>query len=131
MLRNTPRNEILKSPMERLCSRKTRTILPIATKELKPRIVEGVTGELKKLRIEQGVYADRISNPMKPLGVGEKVRMQKGHRDWVPAKVVAKTEFPRSVIVRTTEGNSYRRNFHHLRRMKAVTIHITDGIVSN
>lgn len=30
-----------------------------------------------------------------------------------------KTEFPRSVIVQTNEGNSYRRNFHHLQRSKA------------
>ena len=121
MWRNTPRNEILKSPMERLCSRKSRTILPIATEDLKPKVVEGVTDELKKLRIEQGVYADRISNPMEPLQVGEKVRMQKGHRDWVPAKVVAETEFPRSVVVRTDEGKSYRRNYHHLRRTKSET----------
>lgn len=104
--------------MERLCGRKAQTILPTIIEDLKPRIVQGVAKELKKLRIEQSVYADKISNPMKPLEVGENVRMKKGNREWTPATVVSKTEFPRSVIVQTDEGNSYRRNFHHLRRTK-------------
>lgn len=55
---------------------------------------------------------------MKKLEIGDKVRMQKGHRNWVQAKVLSETEFPRSVIVRTKEGKCYRRNNHHLRRSK-------------
>lgn len=89
MLRNTPRNEILKSPMERLASRKGRTILPISKGELKPKVVEGISKELEKLRIGQKVYADRISNPMKQLEIGESVRMQKDRREWVPTEVVS------------------------------------------
>lgn len=77
-----------------MCSRKTRTILPITTEDLKPTIVEGISEELKKVRVEQANYADRISNPMKPLEVGENVRMQ---------------------------GSSYRRNNYHLRRTEPET----------
>lgn len=119
MLRNTQRNEKLRSPAERLFSRKTRTTLPTTKDQLKPEVIQGVSEELRKLRIEQGIYADRVSNPMKPLEVGDQVRLQKRHREWVQAKVEAKTEFPRSVIVKTTDESLYRRNYHHLRRTKA------------
>lgn len=119
MLRNTPRNDALKSPCQRLFSRSTRTILPTTTIELQPKIVLGVPGELKNLRIRQGIYADRGAKPSDKLEVGDYVRMQTGHREWIGAKVVEETQYPRSVIVETNEGKRYRRNTHHLHTTNA------------
>ena len=99
MLRNTPRNEILKSPSQRLFSRATRTILPMSKAELQP-------NELEKLRVQQSIYADRVARPAVPLNKGEKVRLQTGSREWIAAKVVANTQYPRSVIVETNNGNA-------------------------
>lgn len=119
MLRNTPRNDTLKSPSQRLFSRSTRTILPSTKDELKPKIVVGVSEELKQLRLQQGIYADRVAKPTEALKTGDQVRLQTGHREWVGAKVVEKTQYPRSVIVETDDGAQYRRNTIHLHKTKA------------
>lgn len=118
MLRNTNRNDILKSPAQRLFSRATRTFLPMESKLLSPRVVPGVTDELRKLRLIQKSYADRIASPFLQLQVNDKVRLQQGHRDWIPATVTEQTKYPRSVMVETNDGRTYRRNTHHLRRDK-------------
>lgn len=116
MLRNTPRNEVLKSPAQRLFSRCTRTTLPISIENLKPKVVTGVTEELTELRINQKRYADRVAVPRPPLQVGDEVRMKTNHREWTKAKVVQETEYPRSVVVETTEGRKFRRNTFHLNK---------------
>ena len=79
----------------------------------------GVSSELNKLRVQQGIYADRVARPAVPLNTGEKVRLQTGSREWIAAKVVANTQYPRSVIVETNNGKRYRRNNHHLHKTKA------------
>ncbi len=119
MLRNTPRNNTLKSPCQRLFSRSTRTMIPTDREQLKPKVVESVTDELRNLRLKQKHYVDRVASPFEQLKIGDKVRMQKGHRDWTSAKVVNETEYPRSVIVQTNDGRRYRRNNHHLHKTKA------------
>lgn len=82
-------------------------------------VMENVTKELARLRFQQKIYADKVSSPFKPLELNEKVRLQKGHRDWVSARVVDHTPNPRSVIVETSNGNRYRRNTIHLQRTSA------------
>lgn len=119
MLRNTPRNDTLGSSAQRLFSRNLRTFIPVKKEKLKPKVMNNVTRELAKLRFQQKIYADKISSPFKQLEVDEKVRMKVGHREWIPATVVEKTKFPRSVIVETTAGKKYRRNNIHLQRTKA------------
>lgn len=57
---------------------------------------------------------------MEPLKNGDKIRMKVGHRDWIGAQVIEKTEFPRSVVVETESGAKYRQNHHHLHTTKAV-----------
>lgn len=122
MLRNTDRNDILKSPSQRLFSRRTRTFLPIEADLLRPRVITGVTNELRKLRLVQKNYADRVASPFLPLQPKEKVLLQQGHRDWVPATVIKTTEYPRSVLVETSTGRKYRRNTHHLRRVQPTVL---------
>lgn len=119
LLRNTPRNETLGSPVQRLFSRQTRTILPTNIVDLKPKIINGVTEELRELRTNQKRYVDRVAIPRLSFEKGENVRMQTNHREWKPAKVVEITENPRSVIVETPDGRKYRRNSIHIHTTKA------------
>lgn len=131
MLRNTPRNQILGSHSQRLFSRNTRTFIPIDQEELKPKIINGVTRELARLRFEQKKYADKVSSPFKQLEINEKVRLQKGHRDWASATVVEKTPNPRSVIVETSSGKRYRRNTIHLQRTSADISDVPEFEITN
>lgn len=117
--RNTPKSENLPSPNERLMGRLTRTNLPITNEALKPKIIGNVHLELKKLQGIQKSYADRGSKPLKPLEIGEKVRLQVGHREWTGAEVIDKANTPRSYIVQTPHGQIYRRNSSHLHSTKA------------
>lgn len=119
LLRNTERNEALKSQAQRLFGRTTRSSLPTDRKSLHPKIVNNVSGELERIRAEQKQYFDQHSKPAEQLKVGDKVRLKTGHREWVGAKVVENTEFPRSVIVETDSGQKYRRNNNHLHKTKA------------
>lgn len=119
LLRNTDRNETLKSQSQRLFSRATRSIIPTNRKNLHPKVIENVTEELTNLRMVQKKYFDKVSKKMEELQAGDKVRMQIGHRDWIGAKVIEKTQHPRSVVVETVNGNQYRRNNHHLHKTKA------------
>ncbi|XP_036341506.1 uncharacterized protein LOC118750855 [Rhagoletis pomonella] len=79
----------------------------------------GVAKVLQELRDNQKRYADQVATPRPPLKTGDNVRMQTGHREWKPAKVVEMTESPRSVIVETPEGRKYRRNSKYLHTTKA------------
>lgn len=119
LLRNTPRNDVLKSPNERLFSRQTRSILPNEVANLKPKNITGVTEELKELRLNQKRYVDKIAVPRVPFEIGNEVRMQTNHREWQPARVVEITQNPRSVIVETPDGRKYRRNNTHLHKTRA------------
>lgn len=118
MLRNTDRSETLKSPAQRLYSRKTRTTIPTTKEQLKPNIVENVPDELTKTRIKQKQYADRCSKQRPQLQIGDEVVMKTGHRVWEPAIVTNSTEYPRSVIVKKGDSE-YRRNQSHLKKTKA------------
>lgn len=119
MLRNTDRNDTLKSPAQRLFSRRTRIpFIPIAKDELQPKVIEGVIKELEILRMKQKSYADRGTRPKAPLQVGDEVMMKTGHRQWQQATVIANTEQPRSVIVKK-ENTEYRRNNFHLKKIKS------------
>lgn len=119
MLRNSPRNDVLGSPCQRLYSRATCTIMPMTAEDLKPKIVVGVSRELRDLRIRQGIYADRVATPLESLRAGDSVRLKTGHREWIGAKIVKETPYPRSVIVETNDGKLFRRNTFHLHKTKA------------
>lgn len=117
--RNTPRSTNLPSPNERLIGRFTRTNLPITNEALKPKIVENVHNELKKLQAIQKSYADRGSKPSEELEIGNKIRLQTGHKEWTGAEIVDKANSPRSYIVQTPDGKIFRRNSSHLHTTKA------------
>lgn len=117
--RNIPRSDNIPSPNARLMSRTTRSPLPIAEKNLQPKVVKGVTENLTEARKIQKSYADRQSKEAPNINVGDTVRLQQGHRKWTPAKVVKTTEHPRSFIVERADGSQLRRNTIHIRPTQA------------
>ena len=74
--RNTPTEGIGASPSQLLYGRRTRTCLPVARKQLKPTLIEGVTKMMKKNKEKQKKYFDRQSRPLKKLSAGDVVRMR-------------------------------------------------------
>lgn len=66
------------------------------------------------------LYFDRGARRLPLLMEGEKVRVRvKGN--WQPAVVVRRHDNPRSVIVQTPDGNTYRRNRRHLLKTREMT----------
>jgi len=100
--RNTPL-ACGQSPAQLLMSRRLRSTLTTSGKQLSPR---QTSRSFRQKRLEyknkQKTYYDRLSKPLKPLDVGEAVRIYK-NKLWKPA-VVTKKVNPRSYIVRTEDG---------------------------
>ena len=57
--RNTPTEGMGASPAQLLYGRRTRTRLPVAKKQLKPTLIEGVTKKMEKGKEKQNKYFDR------------------------------------------------------------------------
>lgn len=128
--RNTPRNN-LGSPNQRLFARATRTIIPIAENLLKPKIIENVPEELKRQREKQKVYADYHAREPPKLENGDKVRIQVDHRQWKGAEVIRQGDNERQMIVKSTDGQIYRRNTSQLHKTEADFSHENKESVSH
>ena len=114
-VRNTPRDVMLGSQVQRLMSRRTRTPLPISAHLLMPDVKnpKSVTRRLKELRMQQKAYFDRSAHSLSKLEKSDVVRLQtpKGHQ--IPATVRRCSDEPRSYVV-TANNREYRRNRRHL-----------------
>ena len=68
-LRNVPRDQTLSSPAQRLMSRRTRCILPVAKKLLTPKALSSgnVSSRRKLKRQQQKAYYDQHAKPLSPL----------------------------------------------------------------
>ena len=75
LMRNTPRHNNLKSPAERLLSRKTNIPLPTTDVSLKPQVVPNVPNALEKVRIQKKTYYDKNARSQSQLHPGETVRI--------------------------------------------------------
>lgn len=117
--RNTPRSDALGSPNQRLMSRTTRSHLTMLEHQLKPQIIDNVQDNLQHVRDRQKHYHDRNVQPARQFSVGDKIRLQKSHRNWTGATVMATAEKPRSFIVRTDAGQIYRRNTSQIHKTRA------------
>jgi hypothetical protein len=110
--RNTP-DEAGYSPAQKLMSRRTRTLLPITEILLKPKVVTGVTENIKSRKQKAKKTYDKSAKDLPELSIGELVRVQPHHNDpkqeWEIAECKAKVG-PRSYIVETEDGRLYRRN---------------------
>ncbi|XP_049513828.1 uncharacterized protein K02A2.6-like [Dermacentor silvarum] len=116
--RNTPRDAVLKSPVQRLMGRQTRTLLPVPASHLVPEIVpnRAVHNRLQEIRQRQRIYYNRHSRNLPPLSPGQRVTAYDTHeKTWAPAVFLRPAETPRSVVLKTEEGHEIRRTREHLR----------------
>ena len=61
------------SPVQRLFSRRTKTLLPINTKLPEPEVQSDVTGKIEKKRKLARYYHDKSANSLPELEVGQPV----------------------------------------------------------
>ncbi|MGH0142006.1 UNVERIFIED_CONTAM: hypothetical protein FKN15_074960 [Acipenser sinensis] len=110
--RNTPTEGMKSSPIQRLMSRRTRTLLPTAQQLLKPKVVEDVT-ERKEIRQQKTKhYYNRQAKDMPELQEGQTIRAlltpNSKSNKWEPG-ICTKQISPRSYEVKVN-GHTYRRN---------------------
>ena len=114
-LRNSPTNDDIGSPVQRLMGHRIKTLLPTADNLLRPKIVSPAT--VKSHRLEQQERQkqayDKTARPLQlpTLQPGD----QENGTLWQPAVVTEVSAHPRSYIIQTPEGQVYRRNRAHLR----------------
>ncbi|XP_077554016.1 uncharacterized protein LOC144168896 isoform X2 [Haemaphysalis longicornis] len=119
-LRNTPRDAILKSPVQRLMGRQTRTLLPVPSCHLKPSPLPSreVHTRLQDIRHKQRVYYNRGARDLRTLSPGQRASVYDTHtRTWSPVVVLGSAGAPRSVLVKTEDGREMRRTREHLREV--------------
>ena len=90
--------------MQRLCGRRTRTLLPTATSLLKPTTTPGVRYKLLKKKERQTYYYNRGTRELSPLRKGDAVVMLPSPqaRKWKKAQVEDQVDV-RSYAVRTED----------------------------
>nr|XP_050052015.1 uncharacterized protein K02A2.6-like [Dermacentor andersoni] len=116
--RNTPRDDVLQSPVQRLMGRQTRTLLPVPTSHLEPRTIppDVVQGRLQEIRQRQRTYYNRGSRNLPPVMPGQQVTVyDTNQRTWSPAVFLRPADEHRSTIVKTEDGRELRRTREHLR----------------
>ena len=119
--RNTPLNDKLGSPAQRFMGRRTKTLLPTTDRLLRPKVIktEVVQQELTQQKERQKYYYDKHATPLTKLNVGDHVTMQIDGK-WRPATVTSVyKKAPRSYFITTPEGQTYRRNRRHIKKVRA------------
>lgn len=117
--RNTPSEGQESSPSQRMFGRHTRTLLPMTSELLKPKIVENVRGKLLKRKQLQAKHYNISAKELPHLSKGEIVHVKPTDRSgrWFKACVEQQVDV-RSYEVRTEDGKIFRRNRRHLRNSK-------------
>ena len=122
--RNTPSPGLDSSPVQRLMSRRTKTLLPTHAKLLQPQLEEHVSEKIQHNKHKQAQQYNKSAKDLPRLAEGDMVRIQpirKQKQPWLKATV--KTELPnRSYEVLTEKGGILRRNRRHLRRTKEAAV---------
>ena len=105
--RNTPSEGLESSPAQRMFGRRTRTLIPMTSELLKPKIVEDVQGKLMKRKQLQAKHYNISAKELPPLSKGEIVRVKPTDRSrrWFKARVEQQVDV-RSYEVRTEDGRS-------------------------
>ena len=113
--RNTPRDEVLGSPAQRLMSRRLKSTIPCTDDLLKSQQLDGslIKDRLNQKREQQKKFYDKQTKSLPALESGDVVRMQtpKGYNQL--GFVMRAAEQPRSFVVKS-QGQEYRRNRRHL-----------------
>lgn len=110
-LRTTPRVNT-SSPASGLMGRNLRSNIPCSPNYLNPKItIDKDRQTLIANRMLSKASHDRTAKPRKPFCVGDVVMFQKlPNSIWTPGVIVSLASTPRSYIVKTKEGSSYKRN---------------------
>jgi hypothetical protein len=109
--RNTPRNDVLGSPAQRLMSRRTKPKLPTSEDLLIPQSMEPrvVQERLQEYKERQEKYYNRTAKRLQHLESGDVVRVLSKDGFRRKGVIVRKAQHPRSYLVES--GNrEYRRN---------------------
>ncbi|XP_055997858.1 uncharacterized protein K02A2.6-like [Ostrea edulis] len=103
------------SPSELLLGRQLRSVLPVLTDQLIPKVINhnNVKIKLGQSHAQQKFYFDRQTRPLPPVEIGDSVLFQQNDKLWKPATIISKVD-NRSYIVGTPNGGTYRRNRAHL-----------------
>ena len=111
-LRNTPRDDVTGSPMQRLQGRRAQTRLPTADSLLIPSSSQPtvVHDKMMEYRRKQKLYHDRGSKSLQEFKPRDAVRVWTPE-GWKPAELQREHDQPNSFIIKAgTEGRMYRRN---------------------
>ena len=115
--RNTITPNMDSSPVQRIMSRRTRSLLPCASSKLKPDVQKEITPNIMERRKKAKYWYDRGAKELPKLVIGQPVRVKthphKPDSSWITGQVI-KEAAPRSFIVEVN-GKQYRRNRVHLR----------------
>ena len=115
-IRNTQRPG-LESSAERLFSRHTKTTLPTKEISLKPKLVEKVSENLKRIRMQKKQYYDKRARPLQKLEPKDIVRMETDKGFEKIGKIVKEADRPRGYVVEIN-GKQYERNRKHLLKVE-------------
>ena len=111
-LRNTPRDDVTGSPMQRLQGRRAQTRLPIAESQLIPKQMKPaeIHDKMMEYRKKQKIYYDRSAKPLKPIQTSDSIRVH-SPKGWQPAELIDKHELPNSYVIKAgSQGRLWRRN---------------------
>ena len=113
--RNTPSEQLGRSPAQLMFNRRTRTLLPIANQLLNTPSAAAASVALAKAKERQAVYYNRGAKERPPLSVGDTVRVKfDDNSNWKKAEV-AEVLPHRSYNVRFEDGTVRRRTSKHVR----------------
>ena len=104
------------APCKKLMSRRTSTLVPTSQKLLKPQVVEGVPDTIKLRKQKAKQQYNKSARPLQELEIGQRVRIQPTchNKQWKAGVCKAKVG-PRSYLITSDEGQTYRRNKKFLR----------------
>jgi len=113
--RNTPQKDG-SSPVQKLMSRRTNTPLPTAEELLKPQVIRGVPETISNRKQKAKQQYDKTAKSLQELAIGQRVRIQPTDhkKKWKLGVCKAKVG-PRSYLIKTDDGQTYRRNRKFLR----------------
>ena len=115
--RNTPTEGIGSSPVQRLMSKRMKTLLPTQAKLLEPKTEKNAKEKLDAARKKQDLQYNKTAREQYHLTAGQTMRIQplkKPKQPWEKAEVQYQVNH-RSYQLLTENGNSLRRNRRHLK----------------
>ncbi|CAB4000248.1 Hypothetical predicted protein [Paramuricea clavata] len=100
-------------------SRRLRPVVPTTKSLLQPKVIDEdlASSKLITKKTFQKLYYDRGSKELPTISQGEQVRIKQG-KIWNPAVVTSQAHTPRSYIVQSPDGSTYRRNRKHILKTK-------------